>query len=112
MAAPDFLQPFVLTVPPVEPERRGRVDLYRPAPSQPRPAIVFVHGGPVPAGATPTPREWPAVCRFMGVARLSAKPCRQVSHPGSRGDATRPRVASEGDDPLTGGINDLGDKQR
>jgi acetyl esterase/lipase len=69
MAAPDFLKPFVLTVPPVEPERRGRVDLYRPAPSQPRPAIVFVHGGPVPAGATPTPREWPV---FRGYGSLAA----------------------------------------
>jgi hypothetical protein len=30
---------------------------------------VFVHGGPVPAGATPTPRDWPA---FVGYGRHAA----------------------------------------
>ena len=69
MVAPDFLKPFVLPVPPVAPERRGRVDLYLPAEPEPRPAIVFVHGGPVPAGHTPTPRDWPV---FQGYGSLAA----------------------------------------
>jgi acetyl esterase/lipase len=69
MAVPDHLKPFVLPVEPVEPERHGRVDLYPPPGSQPRPAIVFVHGGPVPAGVTPTPRDWPV---FRGYGSLAA----------------------------------------
>jgi acetyl esterase/lipase len=40
-------------------ERHGAVDLYPPEAAQPRPAVVFVHGGPVPAGLRPTPRDWP-----------------------------------------------------
>jgi acetyl esterase/lipase len=31
--------------------------------------VVFVHGGPVPEGTRPTPRDWPA---FLGYARLVA----------------------------------------
>jgi acetyl esterase/lipase len=69
MAVPDFLKPFVLPVDPTEPERRGRVDLYLPSETTPRPAIVFVHGGPVPAEATPTPRDWPV---FRGYGSLAA----------------------------------------
>jgi acetyl esterase/lipase len=69
MAVPDFLQPFVLSVSPVEPERHDRVDLYLPDATAPSPAIVFVHGGPVPAGVTPTPRDWPV---FRGYGALAA----------------------------------------
>jgi acetyl esterase/lipase len=69
MADPDFLKPFVLPVDPVEPERHGRVDLYLPPDAPPRPAIVFVHGGPVPAELTPTPRDWPV---FRGYGSLAA----------------------------------------
>jgi len=69
MAAPDFLKPFVLPVPPVEPERRGPVDFYLPSEPEPRPAIVFVHGGPVPPDRTPTPRDWPV---FRGYGSLAA----------------------------------------
>jgi hypothetical protein len=38
----------------VAPERHGRVDLYPPAATHPSPAIVFVHGGPIPADLRPT----------------------------------------------------------
>jgi acetyl esterase/lipase len=69
MADPDFLKPFVLPVSPVEPERHGRVDLYLPGVSEPRPAIVFVHGGPVSPELSPTPREWPV---FRGYGSLAA----------------------------------------
>lgn len=53
---------FLLDVPPRPRERVGRVDLYLPdEPSGtdpgPRPAVVFVHGGPVPADRRPTPRD-------------------------------------------------------
>ena len=37
-------------------------------PPQPCPAIVFVHGGPVPAGRQPTPRDW----AFTGYGRYAA----------------------------------------
>jgi acetyl esterase/lipase len=91
MAAPDSLKPFVLPVPPAEPERHDRVDLYPPSSSQPRPAIVFVHGGPVPAGLTPTPREWPV---FRGYASLAAARGyvgvtvdHRLHHPGAYPDA-------------------------
>jgi acetyl esterase/lipase len=43
----------------VTPDRRGNVDVYLPDTTDPRPAIVFVHGGPVPAEVRPTPRDWP-----------------------------------------------------
>ncbi|MEV0601026.1 alpha/beta fold hydrolase [Streptomyces sp. NPDC050315] len=73
---PSHLRPFLLDVPERRRERIGRVDLYLPdevrdgaAGEEPRPAVVFVHGGPVPAGARPTPRDWPA---FVGYGRYLA----------------------------------------
>lgn len=59
MTRPPYLEPFVLSVPPAPRERRGEVDFYLPEAAEPRPAVVFVHGGPVPAELTPTPRDWP-----------------------------------------------------
>ncbi|MFG2209544.1 alpha/beta hydrolase [Streptomyces sp. NPDC048638] len=66
---PAHLRPFPLDVPELPRDRRGRVDLYVPDAEGPRPAVVFVHGGPVPAGARPTPRDWPTL---VGYARLAA----------------------------------------
>ncbi|MET8837828.1 hypothetical protein ABZV78_28495 [Micromonospora sp. NPDC004540] len=48
---------FVLDPPPAPVERHGDVDLYLPADEGPRPAVVVVHGVPLPPGA-PDPREW------------------------------------------------------
>jgi acetyl esterase/lipase len=61
---------FLLPVPERPRERHGRVDLYLPDESSagPRPAVVFVHGGPVPAEARPTPRDWPVFTGFGGYA--------------------------------------------
>ncbi|WP_221343015.1 alpha/beta hydrolase [Streptomyces paradoxus] len=67
--APAHLRPFPLDVPELPRDRQGHVDLYVPDGDGPRPAVVFVHGGPVPAGARPSPREWPAL---VGYARLAA----------------------------------------
>lgn len=67
--APAHLRPFPLDVPELPRDRRGRVDLYVPDGEGPRPAVIFVHGGPVPAGARPRPREWPTL---VGYARLAA----------------------------------------
>lgn len=54
---PRHLGPFLIIDVPESPrERVGRVDLYPPDADRPRPAVVFVHGGPVPAEVRPTPR--------------------------------------------------------
>jgi len=66
MAGAPYLMPFVLPLAAVEPERSGTVDLYAPD-TVPAPAILFVHGGPIPAELRPTPREWP-VYRGYGAA--------------------------------------------
>ncbi|POX48088.1 alpha/beta hydrolase [Streptomyces sp. Ru71] len=67
---PAHLRPFPLDVPELPRNRRGHVDLYVPEGADgPRPAVVFVHGGPLPPGALPTPREWPTL---VGYARLAA----------------------------------------
>lgn len=66
---PGHLRPFLLDVPQRPRERKGRIDLYLPDADRPCPAVVFVHGGPLPADATPTPRDWPA---FTGYGRYVA----------------------------------------
>lgn len=66
---PAHLRPFLLDVPQIPGERRGHVDLYVPDGEGPLPALVFVHGGPVPAGVLPTPRDWPVL---RGYARYAA----------------------------------------
>ncbi|MFD5101456.1 alpha/beta hydrolase [Streptomyces albidochromogenes] len=70
---PAHLRPFLLDVPRQRRERVGRVDLHLPGTEEPRPAVVFVHGGPVPTGARPTPRDWPALVGYAQyVAGLGA----------------------------------------
>ncbi|MEQ8145960.1 alpha/beta fold hydrolase [Streptomyces sp. OP7] len=66
--APAHLRPFVLDVPEARRERHGNVDLHLPDADAPRPAVLFVHGGPVPADARPTPRDWPTL---QGYARCA-----------------------------------------
>jgi acetyl esterase/lipase len=56
----DFLRPFVLPVQVPPAERRGTLDLYLPDDtSRPQPAVLVVHGGPIPAEVRPSPQEWP-----------------------------------------------------
>ncbi|MEU1373591.1 alpha/beta fold hydrolase [Streptomyces triculaminicus] len=66
---PAHQRTFLIDVPERPRERTGHVDLYLPDADGPRPAVVFVHGGPVPAGVEPTPRDWPA---FVGYGRYTA----------------------------------------
>jgi hypothetical protein len=66
---PPHLRPFLLDVPERRRERTGTVDLYPPDADEPRPAVLLVHGGPVPQGVRPTPRDWPAL---TGYARYVA----------------------------------------
>ncbi|GIJ66971.1 alpha/beta hydrolase [Virgisporangium ochraceum] len=65
----EFLEPFVVPVQPVEPERAGDTDLYLPDAGGTRPAVVFVHGGPLPPTVSPRPREWPV---YRGYGALVA----------------------------------------
>ena len=49
---------FVLSPSPAPVERHGAVDLHLPSQAGSRPAVVVVHGVPLPPGI-PDPREWP-----------------------------------------------------
>ncbi|MER5863105.1 alpha/beta hydrolase [Kitasatospora sp. NPDC002040] len=66
---PMFLRPFLLDLPEYPRERIGRVDLHLPEADGPRPAVVFVHGGPLPADLEPMPRDWP---QYLGYGRYAA----------------------------------------
>ncbi|WP_030202363.1 alpha/beta fold hydrolase [Streptomyces sp. NRRL S-87] len=67
---PAHLKPFALEAPEVPRERHDRLDLYLPDADGPLPAVLFVHGGPVPADARPTPRDWTLM---TGYARLAVE---------------------------------------
>ncbi len=56
---PPYLQRFVLPHDTVEPERSGALDVYLPA-ATPAPAVLMVHGGPVPRDREVRPPDWPA----------------------------------------------------
>lgn len=56
---PSFLRPFVLTPPARRHERVANLDWYVPDGDVPRPAVVLVHGGPLPDDLHPGPRDWP-----------------------------------------------------
>ena len=68
-AVPPYLKPLVVPFDARPAERHGTVDLYLPDATEPRPAVLFVHGGPVPADQRPTPRGWPV---FQGYASIVA----------------------------------------
>ncbi|MEV4656328.1 hypothetical protein [Micromonospora sp. NPDC049301] len=57
MTTPVAQRPFVLSTPAAPIERHGSVDLHLPAVAGPAPAVVLVHGAPLPPGV-PDPRDW------------------------------------------------------
>ena len=69
MTVPGYLKPLVVPFEARPAERHGALDLYLPDATGQRPAVVFVHGGPVPADLVPTPRGWPV---FQGYASIVA----------------------------------------
>lgn len=71
MATPPYLQPFVLPVAEAQRQREGNLDVYWPdaAHGELTPAVLFVHGGPVPADLRPSPRDWPV---YVGYGSLAA----------------------------------------
>lgn len=70
MAAPEG-EPFFEDLEPAKRTREGRLDYYVDADSGPRrrPAVIFVHGGPVREDQEPEPRDWDG---FVGYATLAA----------------------------------------
>lgn len=68
MADLPFLQPFVAPYEPVEPVAAAGLEVYAPA-KRPAPAVVLVHGGPVPAALPQRPPSWPA---YRGYGSLLA----------------------------------------
>ncbi|MGW2249284.1 alpha/beta hydrolase [Kitasatospora sp. NPDC001660] len=71
---PAFTGPHVLDtaehpLPDCAHERTGNLDLYLPEAEGPLPAVLFVHGGPLPADTRPTPRDWPI---YVGYGRYAA----------------------------------------
>ena len=66
---PPHLRGFVLPHETVEPTRSGNLDLYLPA-STPAPAVLMVHGGPVPRDREVRPPDWPA---YRGYGALLAQ---------------------------------------
>ncbi|MFK0115379.1 alpha/beta hydrolase family protein [Streptomyces sp. NPDC090994] len=77
---PAHLRPFPLDVPERARERTGHVDLYPPDAEGPRPAVLFVHGGPLPAGARPGPRDWPLFQGYAGYAAARGVVAATVEH--------------------------------
>jgi dipeptidyl aminopeptidase/acylaminoacyl peptidase len=66
---PPYLRRFVLPHETVEPASSGALDLYLPA-STPAPAVLMVHGGPVPRDREVRPPDWPA---YRGYGALLAQ---------------------------------------
>lgn len=66
---PGYLRPFVQPTSEVDPERNGPIDLYVPDGAGPFPAVIVIHGGPIPPELRPTPRDWPV---FRGYGSLLA----------------------------------------
>ncbi|MEU8921971.1 alpha/beta fold hydrolase [Kitasatospora sp. NPDC048545] len=86
-------RPFVLDTVEAPRIRTGRVDLHLPDADEPRPAVLFVHGGPLPRGMRPGPRDWPL---YTGYARLTASrgAVGAVVEHGLHGPADHPAAAA------------------
>jgi hypothetical protein len=76
VALPDHLNPLVLPIEAIAPERHGHVDLYLPQAAQRNPAIVFVHG---PVSPDPTPPGKSVLPAVPGVRNASLSPIRSTS---------------------------------
>lgn len=69
---PPFLRPFLMELPERPRVRNGRVDVHLPETGEPHgpwPAVLFVHGGPLPPDLIPAPRDSPL---YVGYARYAA----------------------------------------
>ncbi|MCX3061655.1 alpha/beta fold hydrolase [Streptomyces beihaiensis] len=84
---PEAPRSFLIDAPPVPRERRSSpdLDLYVPGACDaglqgPLPAVVFVHGGPVPKGIGPTPRDWPVITGYAHYAASRAVVAATLDH--------------------------------
>lgn len=66
---PAYRRPFVLTPAEQHHEREANLDWYVPEDGGPRPAVIVIHGGPLPADLPTTPRDWPV---YRGYGNLLA----------------------------------------
>jgi len=76
---PPHLRPFVLPHETVEPARSGELDLYLPA-STPAPAVLMVHGGPVPRDREVRPPQWPAYRAYGALLARAGLVCGMFEH--------------------------------
>ncbi|GAB7051797.1 alpha/beta hydrolase [Catenuloplanes indicus] len=81
MAEPTYMSPFVLPVAPIAPESHDPIDLYLPDGDGPHPAILFVHGGPIPPEMQPSPRHWPVFRGYGALAVSRGVAGAVVDHP-------------------------------
>src|SRR4051794_13494302 len=94
MANPVYLNPLVLPVEPRIAERHGAVDLYLPDATESRPAVILVHGGPVPVDVRPTPRDWPIFRSYGSLLATGGAIAATVDH-GLHSLADYPRAAED-----------------
>ncbi|MFE9658379.1 alpha/beta hydrolase [Micromonospora sp. NPDC006431] len=66
---PGYLRPFVLSPAECRHERESNLDWYLPESDEPQPAVILVHGGPLPPELHATPRDWPV---YRGYGNLLA----------------------------------------
>ena len=95
-AAPDLpahLRPFVLPHEPAEPERSGDLDLYLPDVT-PAPAVLMIHGGPVPPDRPVGPRQWPAYRAYGSLLATAGLVGAMVEH-GFADDESLPRARDD-----------------
>jgi dienelactone hydrolase len=76
---PPHLRPFVLPHETVEPTRSGELELYLPA-SMPAPAVLMVHGGPVPRDREVRPPQWPAYRGYGAMLAQAGLVCGMFEH--------------------------------
>jgi dipeptidyl aminopeptidase/acylaminoacyl peptidase len=76
---PPHLRPFVLPHEAVEPARSGGLDLYLPA-STPAPAVLMVHGGPVPRHHEVRPPQWPTYRGYGALLAQAGFVCAMFEH--------------------------------
>lgn len=78
-ALPPHLRPFVLPYEPVEPTHSNGLDLYLPV-STPAPAVLMVHGGPVPIEREVRPPAWPAFRAYGALLARAGLVCGMFEH--------------------------------
>jgi dienelactone hydrolase len=76
---PPYLRPFVLPYETVEPAHSGVLDLYLPAVT-PAPAVLMVHGGPVPRDREVRPPGWPAYRGYGALLAQAGLVCGMFEH--------------------------------